>query len=384
MLEKCLYRFQKIILKNFHSLSFGFLLFLIPAIGSGWGTTGHRFINRHAVVHLPSTMPQFIAQQAFFEAHAMDADYRRSTDTAEAPKHYIDIDNYPNFHYITRSLDTLIMQYGWSYVRQNGIIPWATVWTLDSLTAQLERGDWNRAYLTASDLGHYVADAHQPLHCTRNYDGQYTGNNGIHSRYESTMITTFRDSLFIVRDSVYYIADPINFIFEYVFHSQSLADSVMQADNYARAMSGWNGTGTPPASYYTHLWQRSRAYTLEQIQQATVVLASFWYTAWVDAGLIATSVPAGNGMVQSFSLYQNFPNPFNSTTTIQYAIPTTAHVSLRLHDVQGREVATLVDEFQTPGMYQTTVDASRWSAGVYVVRVRAGTFTQARKILFLK
>jgi len=349
----------------------------------GWGTTGHRYINRYAVMHLPSTMPQFITQQAFFEAHAMDADYRRSTDTAEAPKHYIDIDNYPNFRSISRSLDTLIMQYGWNFVRQNGIIPWATVWTLDSLTAQLQRGDWNRAYLTASDLGHYVADAHQPLHCTRNYDGQYTGNNGIHSRYESTMITTFRDSLYILQDSVFYIADPINFIFQYVFHSQSLADSVMQADNYARALSGWNGTGTPPASYYTYLWQRCRVYTIDQIQRATVVLASFWYTAWVDAGLL-TSVQEMNDVVSSFFLHQNFPNPFNSSTTIRYTIPAASEVSLRLYDVQGREVAVLVDQFQSPGMYQIVLDASRWSAGVYLIRLRAGLWTQTRKIVFLK
>lgn len=356
---------------------------LLYGTSFAWGTTGHRYINRNAVVHLPSTMPQFIAQQAFFESHAMDADYRRSTDTAEAPKHYIDIDNYPNFHYITRSLDTLIMRYGWTFVRRNGIIPWATVWTLDSLTSQLGRGDWNRAYLAASDLGHYVADAHQPLHCTRNYDGQYTGNNGIHSRYESTMITTFRDSLYILQDSVSYIADPINFIFEYVFHSQSLADSVMQADNFAKDMSGWNGTGTPPASYYTYLWQRSRIYTIDQIQRATVVLASFWYTAWVNAGLL-TSVGAMDDVVSSFSLHQNFPNPFNSSTIIRYTIAGASHVSLRLYDVQGREVAVLVDQFQSPGMYQMILDATQWSTGVYLIRLRAGVSTQTRKIVFLK
>jgi hypothetical protein len=372
-----------------------FLVSLFCDVALGWGTTGHRYINRKAVVHLPETMPQFIAQQAFFEAHAMDADYRRSTDTAEAPKHYIDIDNYPNFHNITRNLDSLIMQYGWPFVRENGIVPWATVWTLDSLTAQLARGDWAIAYLTASDMGHYVADAHQPLHCTRNYNGQYTGNYGIHSRYESTMITTFQDSLYIVQDSIFYIEDPINFIFEYVFHSQSLADSVMQADNYAKAMSGWNGSGTPPSSYYAYLWQRSRVYTIDQIQRATVVLASFWYTAWVDAGLLPNPTSVGEShstTVNDYFLEQNFPNPFNPSTIIRYRLPGTGFASLKVYDALGREVATLVNKTQQSGVYEVVFDASGLSSGIYIYRLsvrppsgeRTGVFQQTKKLLIIQ
>ena len=361
--------------------------FLVYAIAWAWGSTGHRYINRNGVVHLPSPMGQFIAQQSFFESHAMDADNRKSVDTAEAPKHYIDIDYYPNFRYITRDLDSLIAQYGWVIVKQNGIVPWATIWTLDSLTAQLQRSDWNKAYLTASDLGHYVADAHQPLHCTVNYNGQLSGNSGIHSRYESTMITNYQNSLSITTDSVVYIADPINFIFEYIFVSQSYVDSVMQADTYARTTSGWNGQGTPPSSYYTYMWERTRVYTRARIQCATSVLASFWYTAWVNAGLLP--LPTGIGdhspaNIVDFELLQNYPNPFNPSTTISYTLQAPGLVALTIYDVLGRQAGVLVNEKKPAGLYEVSFDASRLGSGLYFSQLCVDGFVQTKKIVFIK
>lgn len=364
-----------------------FLLLVVSSSAFGWGSTGHRFINRNGVVHLPPTMPQFISQQSFFESHAMDADNRKSVDTAEAPKHYLDVDYYPNFHNMTRNLDSLIGQYGWALVRQNGINPWATIWTLDSLTAQLARGDWNKAYLSASDLGHYVADAHQPLHCTVNYNGQLTGNTGIHSRYESTMITNYQGSLFVVPDSVALVSDPINFIFDYIFHSNTLVDSVMQADNYAKLMSGWNGTGSPPSQYYDFLWQRSQVYTIDQIQRATVALASLWYTAWVNAGLLPplTSVgDDGSFIPGQFILRQNFPNPFNPSTTLSYFLPAAGEVSVRIYDIAGREVATILDQRQSAGEHQLSFNASGISSGPYFYRLQFEHKVQMKKMLLLK
>jgi len=338
-------------------------------------------------------MPQFIFQQSFFESHAMDADNRKSVDTAEYPKHFLDIDFYPNFTNLTRDFDSLLAQYGWTVVREKGILPWATVWTLDSLTAQLSRGDWSQSYLTASDLGHYVGDAHQPLHCTMNYNGQLTGNNGIHSRYESTMITNFSGSLYVTQDSVRYIADPINFIFDYILHSQSLVDSVLQADAYAKAASGWNGQGTPPSSYYTFLWERSSVYTIDQIQRATVALASFWYTAWVDAGLIRPPLSVeGTGSVipAEYSLDQNYPNPFNPLTNVVFHVRENGWVRLSVFDALGREIAVLVDERKEPGTYSVRWDSRQpatqgtVSSGTYFYRLSGGNTFSTKKMLLIK
>ncbi len=378
-------------------------LFIIPVlcaatlalyyVASGWGWDTHRFINRRAVYHLPNQMMLFIQDSSFFSSHAADADIRRvSGDTsfyAEGPRHFMDIDDYPNFRTIPRSLDSLIMIYGWERVKQNGTNPWATVWNYDSLVNQLRRADWNKAKLTASDIGHYVGDAHQPLHNTVNYDGQLTNQRGIHSRYETTMLnnTYYQSHLFITPDSSRYIRDRINYIFDYIIHTNSYVDTVLQADLYAKSVSGWNGSGSAPAAYYHALWQRTRSITLEQVQRATLSLASLWYSAWVDAGLISVTgvLPAASTKPSEFDLAQNFPNPFNPATTISYTLPVGGTVSLTVFSADGRRVATLVNENQSAGEHRTVFHApAEFASGVYFYRLQLGNFTQTKKLVLLK
>jgi len=76
-----------------------------------------------------------------------------------------------------------------------GILPWAILKTADSLPSCFENNDMHKAMLLAADLGHYIGDSHMPLHITRNYNGQYTGQYGVHSRYESNMIGTFQNQI---------------------------------------------------------------------------------------------------------------------------------------------------------------------------------------------
>lgn len=359
----------------------------VVGVAYGWGFVGHRFINRNAVIHLPSTMPQFVAQQSFFENHAMDADNRKSLDPEEAPKHWLNIDFYPNFRTMPRNLDSLIAQYGWSTVRQNGLNPWATMWALDSLTARLARGEWDSAYFSASDLGHYVADAHQPLHCTVNYNGQYTGNTGIHSRYESTMITNYQSSLTVRQDTVRYIDDPLEYAFDYIIHSNSLVDSVLSADNYAKAQSGWSGQGTPPSLYYVYLWERTRGFTLDQIQRATVALANLWYVAWVNAGFIQppTFVTADHGKFDRLPhLFQNYPNPFNPSTTISYYLPAEGLVSLQIFDVSGKLVASVAEVLRRAGSHEFVFDGAGLASGIYLYQLQFGGYAERRKMVILR
>jgi len=346
------------------------------------------------VYHLPNQMMLFIQDSSFFAQHASDADARRnSSDTslyAEGSRHFMDIDDYPNFRSLTRSLETLIMQYGWERVKDNGTNPWATVWNYDSLVAQLRRADWTKAKLTAADIGHYVGDAHQPLHNTKNYDGQLTNQRGIHARYESTMLssTYFLNSLYITPDSVRYVSDRINFIFDYVLHTNSYVDTVLQADLYAKTVSGWNGTGTnAPASYYNALWEKTRSITLEQMQRATKDLGSLWYSAWVDAGLISTTgvLPYVATSPTGFSLAQNYPNPFNPSTTISYYLPVGGTVSLKIFSTHGEEVATLLQENQSAGEHSMLfVAPGSLASGVYFYQLRLGNFSQTKKLVLLK
>ena len=366
---------------------FPLVILLAVVVVYAWGITAHKFINRKAVLHLPQAMDSFRAESSFFDTHSFDAelriDYNDSSFFGEWPRHYFNIDDYPAFQTLTHNLDSLIMRFGWEYVKQDGINPWATVWMLDSLTAQLARGDTMAKY-TAGDLGHYIADGHEPLRCTVNNDGQFTGNYGIQARYETYMMNNYSTELSVHPDSIHYIASPIDFAFGYIHYAHSLVDSILEADRDAKLVSGWDGSGSAPGSYYAALWQRCQRFTQDQIQNTTVDIASFWYTAWVNAGL-NTSVRDPVSMLRgSFHLHQNYPNPFNPLTKISYTLNDRAFVRLRIFSLDGRNIGLLVNSRQETGEHVVNFNASNLPSGVYFYNLSVGPSSKTRKMVLLR
>jgi len=356
----------------------------------GWGSVGHSLINRNATKHFPEEINTFKSWAEFLALHASDADYRKSSDPNEGNKHFIDIDNYPEFFNGTfpRSIDTLIARYGWNYVWQQGILPWATKYTLDSLTAAFQRKDWNKAKLTAADLGHYVADAHQPLHITRNYDGQYTNQRGIHSRYETQMVNRYQSQFSFTPNPAFYVNNPIEFIFDYIFESYSFLDDLLLADSIAKATAG----NVNSDLYYTTLWNLTGTFTKYLFQKASERLASLFYTAWINAGspqLPATLVEELSLIPTKIVLYQNHPNPFNYSTQIRYFIPKEfigKTITLRVIDSLGKEVITFTDEIKTDGYHQFEVDGKyhRLSSGTYVYEISVDGYKESNKMQYIK
>jgi len=99
---------------------------------------------------------------------------------------------------------------------------------------------------------------------------------------------------------------------------------------------------------------------------------------------VGTSVDDGNNSVFTYSLSHNYPNPFNPSTIIKFSIPETRYIKLKVYDILGNEVATLVNEEKTPGNYSVEWNASSLASGVYVYRLQAGSFVQTRKMILMK
>jgi Secretion system C-terminal sorting domain len=98
----------------------------------------------------------------------------------------------------------------------------------------------------------------------------------------------------------------------------------------------------------------------------------------------AVGIEDGVNTLITFSLDQNYPNPFNPTTQIKYSIPIAEVISIKVFDIRGKEVATLVDEFKNAGEYVVEFDGSRLSNGVYFYQIRAGSFTQTKRMILMK
>jgi hypothetical protein len=163
----------------------------LSVIVTSWGSVGHLKISESSSASFNQQMRDFQTWVSFLRDHATDADNRKGSDPTESPKHYIDIDNYTDFiakGRIPQTFNSVNSIFGSETLPANGIWSWAALNTFDSLRNCFQRHDFIKAQVLATDLGHYVADGHMPLHITKNYDGQNTGATGIHSRYETTMI----------------------------------------------------------------------------------------------------------------------------------------------------------------------------------------------------
>lgn len=97
-----------------------------------------------------------------------------------------------------------------------------------------------------------------------------------------------------------------------------------------------------------------------------------------------TSITNSTGIANRYELSQNYPNPFNPTTEINFAIPTSEHVSLKVYDLSGKLLRTLVDDFRTAGSYRVNFNARNLSSGVYFYKLTSGSYTQVKKMTLIK
>ncbi len=350
----------------------------------GWGYVGHHIISYNTIMSAFPEMEFFNTWADSLAAHASDADARKSSDPDEAPKHFIDIDNYPEFianGTITQNFDSLVAEHSYSFVMDQGIVPWAIINTADSIEAAFEQNDMHKAMLLSADLGHYIADSHMPLHITRNYNGQYTGQNGIHSRYESDLIGTFQSQITYDGDSLQYISNVPDFVFNMLYDNYQYVDSVLYADSVAQAYAGNHNSTT----YYNKFWEIAKDFTISLFKKASNRIACIIYTEWINSGGSPTGILNGSlNTVIDFNVYQNYPNPFNPSTTINWYSPVEGQQVVKVYNAVGSEVVTLMDEYKPAGINTLKFDGTALASGIYFYRIQSGNYSGVKKMILLK
>lgn len=360
-------------------------LLSISFIFVSWGYTGHYKISAESKQSFHEEMVEFLNWADILAAHASDADDRKNTDPDEGPRHYIDIDNYSVFiesGRIPQTYDSVVDLYGEAFVIEQGILPWATKATYDSVVNCFRHRDWDKAGLFAADLGHYVADGHMPLHITKNYNGQFSGNTGIHSRYESAMINMFIDQIDYLGYQISDIPDVDEFIFNYLYYNYTYVDSVILADDYAKEISGGS---TSSYAYKEALWNRTRGFTIPLFSMASKRLAELLYTAWVEAGKPSINASAIDEMAQpGFVLEVIYPNPCYDFTNIRFSLKNKFQVDLKVINVSGQLVDVLASDTLQAGTYDYQWNVAEVPEGVYYLVLESLNQKQVRKVIVVK
>ncbi|HUU13511.1 MAG TPA: hypothetical protein VM182_07345 [Terriglobia bacterium] len=267
------------------TLGAGVVLFVaLAACGNAfaWGPGAHRLVNNWAVQTLPPEIRGFFAaNRQYLADHANDPVEWMEKDRYERKQHYLYLDKYGKFPYLElpHSFRRAVERYGSGRINRNGLLPWQIGEYSLRLTNALKAHDWEEAKEVAAALGHYVADTHDPLHTTENYDGQLTGQPGLADRFGSQVVDRYQ-SFFILRpDSAMKIDDPTDYAFAAVLESHTWVDQIILADRLAvRDLMGYND------DYFDRFYSRVGSFMIRQINLAIHDTGSYWYTAWLNAG----------------------------------------------------------------------------------------------------
>ena len=179
---------------------------------------------------------------------------------------------------------------------QHGILPYHLAYMQKRLTDDFKRRDLSRVLRTAAELGHYIGDAHVPLHTTENYNGQLTGQEGIHGFWESRVPELFaNDNYEFWVGQAQYINDPVNYYWDIVLKSHSYVEEVLGNELELRKTfptdqqycfeERLGRTIRTQCADFAAAYQESLDGMVEDRMVASVAaLGNAWYTAWVDAG----------------------------------------------------------------------------------------------------
>ncbi|MEE2877280.1 MAG: hypothetical protein VX822_05830 [Candidatus Neomarinimicrobiota bacterium] len=274
------------------------LLLLFPQWGFGWGYSAHRIVNRQAVGLLDSPLGEYFNRHInYLSEHAIDPDLWRNDKEAypdEAHGHYFDADLYAAYPFrnIPRRWEEAVRKYGEKNLKGWGTAPWRIEQFYDKLVMEFKEGKWTEARLTAAALAHYVSDIHVPFHTVQNYNGQLTGNKGVHKRWEADMVEQYFLDAARPEGPLEKEADPVEMAFVIVEESFPGLERILKAETRARQtvpeesrdiIANWDKSmqGT---EYIKILYEETGELAIARMKAASLRVASYWQWAWMEAG----------------------------------------------------------------------------------------------------
>ena len=264
---------------------------------SAWGFEPHRRINQQACLILPAPLFGFYKSHInYMMQHATDPDMRRYVDTLEAGRHFIDMEHFGG------DMDSLPMnyyealeKYGVQHLQHEGNLPWNIIRNVFLLKQAFSEQNTDFILKISADLGHYLADAHVPLHTTANYNGQLTGQNGIHGLWETEVPKLFMDTLLVPMPHFEYNENWTSWIWDCIKESNQQVNTVLKAEMNVRHQipeKEWYGfrqekngvKKTYSDAYLTAYHNQLNGMVDQRFIASAQVLAQLIYSAWIMAG----------------------------------------------------------------------------------------------------
>jgi len=272
----------------------------LPVPGLAWGERGHRLINAAAVENLPEPLRSYFrAHKAYLVEHANDPDLFAKDDRAERPHHYTDLDADDSFPFLDLQRQFVVQKAG-PTARQ---LPHGdSIWQIERFTLRLadslQRRRWEEADRDAVFAAHYAADLTQPLHTLKNYDGQLTGQAGVHARFETELVNALADGWRLDPPPATFEPDLRARIFKEATASFSYSNAVFASDHIAVF-----GRSYLDPHYYVMFYGLAGPLAEKQLAAGASFVSSLWYTAWVRAGKpVLSGWPAHEKAVDAHSL----------------------------------------------------------------------------------
>jgi hypothetical protein len=258
------------------------ILFLALPSSFGWGDNAERMIVDKAVDTLPQEMlPFFQANRAYLMQHVTDPLEAEARSPAEQPKGFIQLDHYGAYPFaaLPRTYTAAVAKFGRRQLDARGVLPWQIGLYSKRLTDAFRAHNWDDAKLSAAELAHYVAAAHDPFKSTVNADGTLSNQQGINLRFGVGLVDRYQRFFFLKPNEAAFIRDPTDHAFEMSVDAHSWLENVLIADR--RAHEGLTGY---PSEYYDRFYAQVGAVLIRQLSDASTDLGSYWMTAWINAG----------------------------------------------------------------------------------------------------